>query len=212
MVSLDAIRVLSFLIPGFIASKVFDVLFERPERSEFGRIVEALIFSMLIYTAYAPIMGISPVRIEDENTRQLLYSPAGFALLVSLSVIIPGILAGVATNGIHIWIARKLRLTNRTGKNSVWLDVFESKKNFVEINLKDGRVFRGWPEYVGSRCDEQWIYLHNPECLVDGKWTSMGIHGVMLNRINRDDEAIEYINFIKSRRIAIQEEEENAGQ
>jgi len=51
--SFQTLQVLIFLIPGFIAQKIVDTLVVRKEKKEFGKVVEALIFSMIIYTIYS---------------------------------------------------------------------------------------------------------------------------------------------------------------
>ena len=53
MYTFQALQILIFLIPGFISATILNVLIVRKEKREFGKIVEALIFSMVIYTIYS---------------------------------------------------------------------------------------------------------------------------------------------------------------
>ena len=50
MYSFQALQILIFLIPGFISAVILDTLVVRIEKKELGKIIEALIFSMIIYT------------------------------------------------------------------------------------------------------------------------------------------------------------------
>ena len=53
MYTFKALQILIFLIPGFISTAMLSVLIVRKEQKELGKIVEALIFSLLIYTIYS---------------------------------------------------------------------------------------------------------------------------------------------------------------
>ena len=65
MYTFQALQILIFLIPGFISATILNVLIVRKERKEFGKIVEALIFSMFIYTIYSFIFGKAPIALNQ---------------------------------------------------------------------------------------------------------------------------------------------------
>ncbi len=63
----EALTVLIFLLPGFLSERLADAITVRPPRSAAMEVVEALIFSLLIYLVYS-IVGFM---------RGLIGSPTG---------------------------------------------------------------------------------------------------------------------------------------
>ena len=44
----EAVAVLTFLLPGFVSAAVFYSLTSHPKPNEFGRVIQALIFTIIV--------------------------------------------------------------------------------------------------------------------------------------------------------------------
>ena len=125
-VSYEFLHVLIYLIPGFISSAIMNIMNVRAkEQKEFGKIVEALIFSLLVYTIYSLVTKNSPIEIvKIGESFTYSYNYKSFLLLILICVSIPLIFCFFITNDLHMKLARALRISKKTARSSVWFDVF----------------------------------------------------------------------------------------
>ena len=84
--TLLALQVFLILLPGFSAAYVVQALATRRSQSDFERVVEALVFSFIIYVCYIPLNGERlPFHIEHDPTGKIddtvLWEPAQLACL-----------------------------------------------------------------------------------------------------------------------------------
>ena len=194
MYTFQALQILIFLIPGFISATILNALVVRKAKKELGIIIEALILSMLIYTIYSLISGVSPVTLNQiEESIVYSYDSKSFVWLGVLSLGIPVILSLFITNDLHMKLARFLRISRRTARSSVWFDVFYDIRKHIIINLKDGRRIYGWPQYYSNDPESPYIFLFKP-CWIQGeKFIDLDIEGILIT----PEEKIESIEFLK---------------
>ena len=201
MYTFQALQILIFLIPGFTSTTILNALIDREEKKELGQIVEALIFSMFIYTVYSFRYSKSPV-ILDQNKGTITYSydNASLLFLALLSVVIPAVLGFLVTNDYHMKLARKLGVSEQTARRSVWLDVFLDVKGHIIINFEDGRRIYGWPHYYSDNPDKPYIFLLKPAWIEEDeenqedKYIDLdGVEGILVT----PEERIESIYFLK---------------
>jgi len=198
--SFQTLQVLIFLIPGFIAQKIIDTLVVRKEKKEFGKVVEALIFSMIIYTIYSFKSGKSPIMLSKiQDYTVYLYDSNSLICLAALSLAIPTIMAFFITNDLHMKIARMLRITKKTARSSVWFDVFYDIRAHVIINFADGRRIFGWPMYYSNDPEQPYVFLYNPAWIVDDPETKEQkfVHLDEIGILITPKEEIESIEFLK---------------
>ena len=196
MYSFQALQILIFLIPGFISAIILDALVVRMEKKELGKIIEALIFSMIIYTIYSSISGsgkspISLSKIEESTT--LVYDSKSFLWLALLSLFIPLLLSFFITNDLHMKLARKLRITRKTARASVWFDVFSDLDKHIIINFENGRRIYGWPMYHSTKPENPYIFLFNPAWIQEDEFVDLNIEGILIT----PEQKIESIEFLK---------------
>jgi hypothetical protein len=178
-----------------------NALIEREERKELGQIVEALIFSMFIYTIYSFIYSRSPVMIDQtQGTITYSYDNTSLLLLGLLSIVIPAILSFLVTHDYHMKLARKLRVSEKTARGSVWLDAFLDAKGHIIINFEDERCIYGWPMYYSDNPDKPYIYLFKPAWIEEDeenqeyKYVDLdGVEGILIT----PEQRIESIYFLK---------------
>ena len=196
MYTFQALQVLIFLIPGLISSTVLNALVVRKkEQKELERVIEALIFSMLIYTFYSIVHGRSPVVLDQTaNTITYSYDVVSFLWLVSISIVVPVVLSFLITNDWHMKLARALRISRRTARSSVWFDVFYDLKKHIVIDFENGRRIYGWPMYYSDNPGEPYIFLYRPHWIEEDKFIDTGLFGILIT----PEQKIEAIEFLES--------------
>jgi len=190
--SLEVLTTLTFLIPGFLSSAILGALVVRREKDPLGRVVEALIFSLSYYVLVTAITRDSPVFLRVEGTgNEKIYSinfnPKFTILLVLIALIAPLMLSLFLNNSWHMRLLRFLRITERSSRDTVWLDVFTEQKRYITINLVDGRRVWGWPNYYSDNRDEGMIYLYDAAWIVDNEYQEVPGHGLFLVRKDQID-------------------------
>lgn len=193
MYSFQALQILIFLIPGFISAAILDALAVRTEKKELGKIIEALIFSMIIYTVYSSVSGRSPISLSQiEKSITLVYDSKSFLWLALLSISIPVILSYFITNDLHMKLARKLRISRKTARSSVWFDVFSDLDKYIIINFENGRRIYGWPMYYSSKPENPYIFLFKPAWIQEDEFVDLNIEGILIT----PEQKIESIEFL----------------
>jgi len=88
--TLLALQVFLILLPGFSAAYAVQALATRRSQSDLERVVEALVFSFVIYVCYIPLNGGKlPFHIQDDpaskGNETVLWDPAQLAWLVGVT-------------------------------------------------------------------------------------------------------------------------------
>src|SRR5208337_3261642 len=164
--SLLALQIFLILLPGFSAANVVQALATRRTQSDFERVIEALVFSFVIYVCYVPLNGGKlPFHILHDPAGKaddtILWEPAQLAWLAVVTFAFA--LASIAYirldgNRFFHWI----RLTKRTTRNSIWNDVFESEAidgQPLQVELDDNRSVLGSLLYYSDVAEDASIYL-----------------------------------------------------
>lgn len=167
MYTVAAMQVLIFLLPGFVSAMILGALVVRRERAELRTVVEALAFSVLIYTCYSLVSNTSPVVLKEvDDVTSISFKGTEFLWLTLFSVTIPLALSLIMNNDLHMKLARMLHLTKRTSRISVWFDAFYTYKRFVIINFEGGRRIRGWPMFYSDDPNNPYVFLWQPAWIV----------------------------------------------
>ena len=94
-------------------------------------------------------------------------------------------------------LLRRLKVTNKTARDTVWLDVFTDQKRYLIVNLSDGRRVFGWPMYFSDTPKEGNLYLYDPSWITEnGDYIDLDIHGLFLVKADNID-SIEFLNITK---------------
>ena len=177
----EALIILAVLLPGFLSSAILDMVVVRKPKGNLSKLIEAMAFSFLIYVIVIGSMRIDPLA-EWAAAREAATRPAiarldgqyvslsSLAVILVAAVCLPLLCGAVATYDGHMWALRKLRITRKTSRSSVWLDAFmERPPRYVFVNLKDGRRVFGWPMYFSDDPNEGQLYLHKPAWISEEK-------------------------------------------
>ena len=201
-ITAETLTIFAFLIPGFISSLILNAVVVRKDKDNFSKLIEALVFSFLIYVVVSPFTTHSPVlldsiRIDKAAIYPLQYNWRVAVPTVILSILLPLFLGFLITKDLHMKLLRRLRVTNKTARDTVWLDVFTDQKRYLIVNLSDGRRVFGWPMYFSNTPEKKNIYLYNPSWITeDGDYIDLDIHGLFLVKADNID-SIEFLNITK---------------
>lgn len=145
----EAIRVLTFLLPGFVAAAVFRALTSRPKPDTFDRIVQALVFTAIVQAA---ITG-----FDLGNDRVLLLSVPAAVVLALIAVYFSN------NDAIHR-ILRRLSVTGATSYPSEWYSAFWKyrKDHYVMLHMKGRRLY-GWAEEYPDHPDRGHFRIREAE-------------------------------------------------
>lgn len=176
----EAIRVLTFLLPGFVAAAVFHALTSRPKPDTFDRVIQALVFTIIVQAATA---GFSL-----DNDRELLLSVPTAVALALIAVYFSN------NDTIHRFL-RRLRITRETSYPSEWYSSFSSDSCYVVLHLKGQRRLYGWPSEWPSRPDQGHFRITEAEWLVENVKTPVTRVSAILIPVSE----VEMVEFLEAR-------------
>ena len=164
--SSEGLIVLAILLPGFLASELVRILSTRQKRSEFDKVIQAFIYSLLVYVCFAAVGGAFPVTVHLEQTESAkhYFPELHFAPLIELTAIAVVLAIAVAWMMNHdfpVSIFQRLGITQRTFRPSIWNDVFRLPTQYVQVELADGRNVIGWLVYFSDTPEEAALYLED---------------------------------------------------
>lgn len=168
--TLLAFNLLLFLLPGFVTLKVREALAIVAKTSDFSRVVDAMLFTLLNYAVYFPLatalrfkqFTILSLRADAAGTDIQLAAPYLPALfLIPGTAIALGVIAGVGTD--RDWFYRfktGLHLTRRPARIDVWADAFyEARGKWILVQLEDGTQIIGWPFRYSDEPEHRQLFL-----------------------------------------------------
>lgn len=159
-----------FLLPGFVTSKVREALAVVAKTSDFSRVVDAMLFTLLNYSIYFPLANalkfkqftILGLRGESSGADLQLvtpYFPALFLMLGTATAL--GIVVGMGTDRDWFYkIKTGLHLTRRPARIDVWADAFyEERGKWILVQLEDGTQVIGWPFRYSDEPERRQLFL-----------------------------------------------------
>ena len=155
-----------FLLPGFLAAWVYYEFTSRPKPEQFERVVQALIFTILIQaTLFSAAFLLSIVHLTpdisqwSENVK--LVASVGLAAVLGLAF------SYFANNDKFHALIRQLKITNKTSYPSEWFGELSQHITYVVLHLEGERRIMGWPKEWPSAPDAGHFSLSQPSWLTD---------------------------------------------
>jgi hypothetical protein len=188
----ELVAVLQYLAPGFIAAGIFYATTTHSKPTQFERVVQALILTVVVRSAVAverwlAIATGSVITFgtwTDESTL--------VASIISAAII--GLAVSAATNRdtAYAWL-RRIGATQRTSHPSEWVAVFYNDPRFVILNLKDGSRINGWPSIWPASAEKGHFYLTRSAWLSpEAKESTTEHEGILINVAD-----VRQIEFVK---------------
>ena len=188
--SSEVVAILTFLLPGLVASAIFHSLTAHPKPSEFDRVVQALIFTTIVQAIVkgvplvGSLAGVAPLWTGE--------SEIVVAVLVAVAVAVVAVYAS-NHDTLHRFF-RWTRLTRETSYPSEWYSTFaRNPECYVVLHLKGKRRLYGWPEEWSSRPDQGHFRIAEAEWLVEEERTP--ITGVSVILV--PGEEVEIVEFLE---------------
>lgn len=140
----DIIAVLQYLLPGFITAWIFYAFTSYIKPSQFERVVQALIFTLIIQVI---TFLFKELLIYIGNYWSVAEWRESFNLIWSVVfAIILGFVFSYYSNNdkLHKFLRDK-NITRETSYASEWFGAFLKNVTYIVLHLKDGRRLYGWP-------------------------------------------------------------------
>ena len=183
----EVVSVLVFLLPGFVAASVFHSLTSHPKPGTLDRLIQALVFTVIVHAA---IIGISLVA---DIAREESWIPV---LAVLISVMLALMTVYWSNNDTMHGILRRLGITKETSYPSEWYSTFWRLNDcYVVLHLKGERRLYGWPEEWPSQPDRGHFRISEGEWLGNDENDGVSTTGVSAILISAND--VEMVEFIK---------------
>ncbi len=196
----QAIQILLILLPGFFCARIVGALTARSQVTDFDKIIEALFYSFFVYFFCVAIMGASPILIEPRtgsywNAIEFdLQSARKFIIWAFITSALLGLAVSfLGANDLLTRFLRKIRVTKRSSRISVWSDAFHDIDQFVIVEFTDGRRARGWPRLFSDTPDEASLFLEKAAWILDDG-TPVDIRGAGL--LITKNMAIQTVSFV----------------
>jgi hypothetical protein len=189
----DAIQILQYLLPGFLAAWIFYGLTPYDVPSQFERVIHALILTLVIQTFVFLEKWILDVAshpwmlsISDDSSHLIASTISAFVVGI--------VFAFCANHDTFHGVARFLKITQETSYSSEWFGAFCTNVTFVVLQLKDERRIYGWPQEWPSDSKEGHFLLVSPSWLLpDGAEEPMtGVSSILINTAD-----VEWVEFME---------------
>lgn len=190
--SKDLVALLQYLAPGFIVAWVFFGLTSHNKPSQFERVVQALIFTVVIQM----------IVLAEERTLKAIgrtisfgeWTDASALVAALLSALVTGVClsAIVNTDALHR-LTRRLGISSRTGHPCEWFGIFTDYPRYIALQLKDGSRVFGWPTVWPSESGSGHFFVTSACRTVDGAEQDLGhLEGILI-----DAKEVSWVEFVK---------------
>ena len=197
---LEALGVFLVLLPGFCAAYVIQQLCVRRKQTELDKVVEALLFSFLLFLVTLQFFGYvlpvswRPIATKD-GTAYTIALNARYLWTLFLLAIAAGAFYAVNIN--RDWamkLFRKYGLTERTARSSVWNDAFlDIPGCYLQVELSDGRIVVGYLRYYSDDLEEASIFLEDAAWLSEDGQIPIDGPGILLTR----EAKVVFVSFLE---------------
>src|ERR1035441_5417168 len=189
----EALGVLLILLPGFACAYIAQFLAVRRKQTEFDKVVEALLFSFILYAVTLPFFGRTlPISWQSQGPSQpnLYLVKFDYGYLVTLLCLTIVLALFYAANINHDWLMkafRLIRITGRTARSTIWNDAFQDIGGFVQVGLSGERKVIGWVRDYSDDATEPSLFLEKAAWIMkqaDGTETEIAIEapGILLTK------------------------------
>lgn len=164
----EAVSILIFLLPGFVAASVFYAFTSYPKPSEFERVVQALIFTIVVQAVIGVLHAVFLWAGGTAETVVTLTKTGEIITSVSVAIVLGLVVVRIVNNDTLHGLLRRLRFTQENSYPSEWYSAFSRHPDsYVVLHLKGERRLYGWPEEWPNRPDQGHFSISEGEWLVD---------------------------------------------
>lgn len=202
VVSQDVIKILTYLLPGFLAAEVVYTLTPSPRRIPFERVIQALIFTVVVQAAASGLgttllwIGDRGVTFGEWNDRSALLWSVALAVLLAVAIA-----WALNTDAVHS-LLRATRITYQTSFSSEWFGALCQHRGYVVLHLEGSRRMYGWPEEWPNQPDSGHFVIAEAEWLDgDNRIPLLGVRRVLVPA--KTVEMLELMEVVTAGAVAI---------
>jgi hypothetical protein len=188
----EFVPILIFLLPGFLTSKILDILVIRKERDVFDKLVQALVFTFANLALFVVARWIIESATSAKFDRQFL-SVGNVLLITSCAVGIGLACAFEIRNELALSFLHKLKFTKKTYNLSTWIDTFSASEKYVVVHLEDGRRIYGWPKFYSDEPGERAIFLQDATWLDE---QNKALNEPLISILLDEKSGIQFVEFV----------------
>lgn len=177
----EVVSILTFLLPGFVAAWVFFALTAYPKPSEFERVVQALIFTVLSQGVVSAVRLLIGWARGDASTQLKLGDDRQLVAALGVAIVLGLLFSRWSNNDAMHLLLRRWGFTKQTSFPSEWFGAFNQHPAYVVLHLTGERRLYGWPEEWPSDPTRGHFKLVEAEWLDDGKRIPLaGVSGILV--------------------------------
>lgn len=178
LASSETVSILMFLLPGFVAAAVFYWLTSHPKPGAFERIVQALIFTILVQA----VVKIFVFAMEGIGWTFSWGEAAHLIFSTSVAIGLGLVAAYTLNRDIPHCYLRRIGVTRENSYPSQWYSAFDRHADcYLVLHLKGERRLYGWPTEWPSRPDEGHFLIEEVEWLHgDERTPAKGVAGMLV--------------------------------
>lgn len=198
--TIQGLAALLILLPGFLTAELVHVLSTRPPRSEFDKVIQAFIYSFLVYVCFSAVRGRFPITVHVEPGEGATHYLPEFHFwpLLELTLIaglMGVVVAAMMNHDFPLALFQKWGITQRTFRPTVWSDCFRLPTEYVQVELADGRQIIGWLCYFSDTPEDASLYLEDAAWRKeDGTAVPIDGPGILLTK----ESGIRTVMFLKA--------------
>ena len=182
-----ALDFLQYLLPGLLSAWIFYAFTTWPKPDQFERIVQALIFTLIVRTGTFPVkllLSVWPIFKWDASSE--LVTSTVIAVLVGV------VFSYFSNNDKFHAFARKLSITKETSYPSEWFGAFAENVTYVVLHLDGERRLYGWPVEWPSASDRGHFLMKDASWLLDKEQLPVkGVSGILIAA-----KEVEFVEFM----------------
>lgn len=198
--SKEAVGILEHLLPGFMMAWVFYSFTPHRKPPQFERVIQALIFNLIIYAVKEAGDVIFWRGIHGKYWDSLAYFQTPDTIKVTAIALSLGfVFAAFANNDVLHRVCRFLKISKEASYPSEWCGNFSKHVTHVVLNLKDGRRLYGWPAEWPSDPDKGHFAIQEASWLVrtENGTSQQEIDLPMVERVLIKGADVEFVEFMK---------------
>lgn len=189
----ESIRLLEYLVPGFISAWIFYSLTSYGKPSQFERIVQALIFTIFIQI-FVIFEKCLLFKIGSFWTVGVWNNQSAL-IMATIDAIFLGLAMTYLTNNDKLhYLFRRLGVTQARSYPTVWYGAFSEKVTFIVLHFKDERRLYGYPAQWPSNPAKGHFVLERPSWLTEDRVIPVTGAGSLL--VNVKD--IKWVEFMET--------------
>lgn len=194
--SKELIDILRFLLPGFITTFLFYSLTSFPKKSEFDKIVMALIYTIIINALVGRLgsafTSLGKIIILGEWLPEIkVIWSIGIALIIGFTITF------IYNKDVFHRILRRFKITNQTSYPSEWYGTFSETDSYIVLHFIDGKRLMGHPLEWPIDPKNGHFVLEDAVWLVEEDGKTSYIELPTVSKIMVDTAKIEMVEFLK---------------